>query len=1213
MQCDVNQPLTGTMRDHLDCVIAKIKASTPFGLIRPSDGEHKILTLSEGSFTNCDQWTFRAGGKLQSQLLTSIQTVDENLYIGIPCNTCNKPWNCTQEIYSDFISRFKVPLRRRTYANLFGNSNWRPFIDFLTNHRPGFHLVTSGDRTESALPIRERHLIDAQLVDDWDVQAESETERLLQFVSTKSRELILFSAGPLSKIWIPICMKAYPNNMYVDVGASLDHFSKGTASRFYVDETHPFSQESCLFNDGAPGREPTHQNLVYVCVFLAEGYVQLLELLLRSIQRFSIRQNFDVLVMTSTDLEPMVKAAASKLNFPISVMTASCSNVFQATCARINIFDYEGVDRYQTLLYLDTDILITGELSNLFDLQIDDKLYGCAGAHVGLPNFGKQFFDFTTIDQKTIGINSGTLLFKNSENMRGLFSRIRTHMESFAAEGKQVPYALDQPFINYHAVKDDLYDHQLLTPCVALFETDDCPTNRANAIVWHFSFPLGNWVHKQRRMVRHWVALLNRRSAPTDVSAVTADVLARRLKIAVYAIALNEEKHVHSWCDSVTDADYVVVADTGSVDRTVDFLKARGVSVHSIEVTPWRFDEARNRSMTLVPDDADVCICLDMDEFMLPGWRGRIEGLWKADTHQLAYQFAPDFGVDVASMRVYEKEKIHARRGFQWFRPVHEALRCEVSDYQRVVTKALLIGQIQDKHKSRSSYLPLMQVAREEDPQDAQLCFWLGREQVYAGQLVEAAETLKAYLDLSTGNAVERSEVLRFLAHAEPEDAPSWLHRALAEAGLRREIWRDLARYYYDKRDWVNLLWAAVNGLAKSRQLGIYLDDPSAWDHALHDFASLAYGELGSYARAIDSCREALKISPKDTRLAHNLAYFETKQAESVRPKHLGSEPFTRGLGDISRIIEHAVRGLGSGTVSNDSAASQEWRVHVVAPMGIIGANSFTPLVQAVAYGLSALGVRVVVTIGLEQLTTRSVLIGANLLSPDDMTRVPSGTIIYNAEHSRSWWLSQMTSVSQQPYRELLARSVVWDVSAENARELATQLKNSVRYVPLGYASVWSQIPRSPVQDIDVLFYGMSHPRRLAILQRLAAAGLTVMALADVYSEERDALIARAKVVIVIAYWLPARFDSVRINYLLANQKAVIRECNPGEETSGDLMGGMVETPYESLVEKALELVKDEPRRRALEKAGLEHLAKRDQRAIMQAALADVGRAESMP
>jgi hypothetical protein len=97
---------------------------------------------------------------------------------------------------------------------------------------------------------------------------------------------------------------------------------------------------------------------------------------------------------------------------------------------------------------------------------------------------------------------------------------------------------------------------------------------------------------------------------------------------------------------------------------------------------------------------------------------------------------------------------------------------------------------------------------------------------------------------------------------------------------------------------------------------------------------------------------------------------------------------------------------------------------------------------------------------------------------------------------------------------------------------------------------------------------------------------------------------ARAKVVLVIAYWLPANFDSVRINYLLANRKAVIRECNVGEESAGDLRGAMIESPYESLVENTLSLLRDEPRRHALAQAGFDLVITRDQGAIMRAALA---------
>ena len=52
-------------------------------------------------------------------------------------------------------------------------------------------------------------------------------------------------------------------------------------------------------------------------------------------------------------------------------------------------------------------------------------------------------------------------------------------------------------------------------------------------------------------------------------------------KICVYAIAKNEEKFVDRWFDSVKEADYVVVLDTGSTDNTVSKLKNLGVKVET--------------------------------------------------------------------------------------------------------------------------------------------------------------------------------------------------------------------------------------------------------------------------------------------------------------------------------------------------------------------------------------------------------------------------------------------------------------------------------------------------------------------------------------------------------------------------------------------------------------------------------------------------------
>lgn len=78
-------------------------------------------------------------------------------------------------------------------------------------------------------------------------------------------------------------------------------------------------------------------------------------------------------------------------------------------------------------------------------------------------------------------------------------------------------------------------------------------------------------------------------------------------KIAVYAIAHNEEHHVERWAASARDADQIVLVDTGSTDRTVQRARELGVAVHEIRIEPFRYDVARNRALAFVPGDIDFC------------------------------------------------------------------------------------------------------------------------------------------------------------------------------------------------------------------------------------------------------------------------------------------------------------------------------------------------------------------------------------------------------------------------------------------------------------------------------------------------------------------------------------------------------------------------------------------------------------------------------
>ena len=88
-----------------------------------------------------------------------------------------------------------------------------------------------------------------------------------------------------------------------------------------------------------------------------------------------------------------------------------------------------------------------------------------------------------------------------------------------------------------------------------------------------------------------------------------------RIKIATYAIAKNESKHIKRWLEGTKESDYRIVLDTGSTDNTLELLReADNIIVGTTIVSPWRFDTARNQALALIPEDVDVCLILDMDE-----------------------------------------------------------------------------------------------------------------------------------------------------------------------------------------------------------------------------------------------------------------------------------------------------------------------------------------------------------------------------------------------------------------------------------------------------------------------------------------------------------------------------------------------------------------------------------------------------------------------
>lgn len=319
----------------------------------------------------------------------------------------------------------------------------------------------------------------------------------------------------------------------------------------------------------------------------------------------------------------------------------------------------------------------------------------------------------------------------------------------------------------------------------------------------------------------------------------------KKLKIAVYAISKNEEKHVARFCEAAKEADMIVIADTGSTDATVELAKKHGAIVHNILVTPWRFDVARNTALSLVPGDVDVCVSMDLDEILQPGWRDAIEKAWKKDTTRIGYQF------DNGDQFTFMQNKIHSRSGYVWKWICHEwpmpyciTEVCEDIDFVMAKHKP-------DVEKSRKQYLDLIYACAIEEPESARHAMYYARELYQQKFYEQAISEFKRLLSLKECDlTADRGYAYRMLSRCshqlgKSEDALNYARKCTLEDPHTRESWCALSWECSAQGLWPESLSAAMTALGIKDRVNIHHNEDSAWRETPHELAAKAYENLG--------------------------------------------------------------------------------------------------------------------------------------------------------------------------------------------------------------------------------------------------------------------------------------------------------------------------------------------------------------------------------
>jgi len=272
----------------------------------------------------------------------------------------------------------------------------------------------------------------------------------------------------------------------------------------------------------------------------------------------------------------------------------------------------------------------------------------------------------------------------------------------------------------------------------------------------------------------------------------------------------------------------------------------------------------------------------------------------------------------------------------------------------------------------------------------------------------------------------------------------------------------------------------------------------------------------------------------------------------------------------------------------------------LVQPANYVHSLALWEVCQLLAGSIESLGGRFGIQVNTVDPEAVNIVVGYHLLGPKVKDHFAGRrVIVYQLEQlsDREGWFT--------PERETLLRSAwaVWDYSPENVDFLRARGIERVGLLPIGYHRCLEKIRHrdDAEKDIDVLFYGAVNDRRAAVIRQIQSR-LRTECLFGVYGADRDAYIARSRIVLNVHFYQAQILEQVRLAYLLNNRCFVISE----EAAANPYDGGVVFGPLAELPELCRQYAACPEERRKIAEQGYRTLQQQPMVDHLRRALAEL-------
>lgn len=245
------------------------------------------------------------------------------------------------------------------------------------------------------------------------------------------------------------------------------------------------------------------KTLVYYTVGCCRGYIDMLEL---SIQSLRTVYAGDIGVVCD---ESMIHECQQRMPDIIFWSVPDSSTGSAASMNKLRVHDFIGVEDYDVVLYLDTDILVVNPIESYFEkINEKDMLYVYTETtnqdkhkelYWSLQNYSEEDYTFFR-SEKIAPFNAGTFGFVCTQTMKDNFANIRDMIAAHTG-----PYFYEQSFMNVYFNKRNTTLRHVFTPDNYIF-FPQTGTLYNDAILLHFADASKTAFQKCERM-RNYLSL----------------------------------------------------------------------------------------------------------------------------------------------------------------------------------------------------------------------------------------------------------------------------------------------------------------------------------------------------------------------------------------------------------------------------------------------------------------------------------------------------------------------------------------------------------------------------------------------------------------------------------------------------------------------------------------------------------------------------------